>query len=379
MRDENGQRHRSTGRLQGETSKRICGVPRMTSNPRRKVSSGEGGPWLGDISTFQEKMSVKNCWHLFVRHTSVVEPSESIHTALKIMAHRGFRHLPVVNRERSKEVLGIISAQDLIDLISVSGGEPFEIRGTPEEAENKLLSRLQKGVSTIMNDKPVTISSTDTILDAIRLMSEKNIGALPIVQEERVEERRDLAKTKATARGTPVLAGIITLRDIISMMAAFAPFGLDCDEVMTSHPATVVEEDTIYTAVNTMRQNRVRRLPVVSSRDRGRVRGMVTNKIIIRYFESGIAYNYLKVGINTAYRQAVGTVMMSTPLIDPKEDCGTVAYLMRELGTGGFPVMDSRGLVGIITERDLVKRVYEKEGLSFFSDLLFSKPQTIYA
>jgi len=69
--------------------------------------------------------------------------------------------------------------------------------------------------------------------------------------------------------------------------------------------------------------------------------------------------------------------MSPMPLIDPKEDCGTAAYLMRELGTGGFAVADSRGLLGIITERDLIKRVYDTEGISFFTNL-FSRAQTIY-
>jgi CBS domain-containing protein len=42
---------------------------------------------------------------------------------------------------------------------------------------------------------------------------------------------------------------------------------------------------------------------------------------------------------------------------------------MRELGTGGFAVVDNRGLLGVITERDLVKRMYDRKGLSFFSEL----------
>jgi CBS domain-containing protein len=42
---------------------------------------------------------------------------------------------------------------------------------------------------------------------------------------------------------------------------------------------------------------------------------------------------------------------------------------MRELGTGGFAVVDSPGLVGIITEWDLVNRLYDAKGLAFFSEM----------
>jgi CBS domain-containing protein len=331
-----------------------------------KLSLGPDG-----LPLHEKNLNLKNCWHLFARHTSVVEPPDSIHTALKIMAHKGFRHLPVVNRDRESEVLGMVSAQDLIDLISAKAHHLFTIWGTLEESGD-LLRSLQNPVSTIMNDRPITITPDKTILDAIRLMSEKNIGALIIVQEGKKADGN-------IAKGLS-LVGIITLRDIVSIMAAFAPFGTRVVDNMTYEPKTIDDNDTIYSALDLLSRNQIRRLPVISSKKDGRVEGMVTNKMIFRFFESVLAYNYPKVGIDSAYEQPVKTIMMSPmPLTDPNEDCGTVAYLMRELGTGGFAVGDSRGLVGLITERDLVKRIYDKKGISFFSDLFFSKPRAIYA
>lgn len=294
----------------------------------------------------------------------MVEPNESLRTALRIMAHRGIRHLPVVKRdterERGGEILGIISASDLID---------FTERG-------HLFSRLEDHVSTIMNDNPITIRPSETILDAIRTISQKNIGAL-LIEENKEEAALGLESrnnSTVTAR-RPRLQGIVTLRDIVSIMAAYIPLGLRIEDFMTREVVKISKDDPISRAVNLMSKNRVRRLPVVTN---GRVEGMITNKMILRFLEGVVAYGMLNE--IAALSQPVKTVMASTmPLIDPKEDCGNALYLMRELGTGGFAVVDSRGLLGVITERDLVKRIYDKKGLAFFSELFLQDKRMIPA
>jgi CBS domain-containing protein len=306
------------------------------------------------VSTFSENrtlpiesLSFRNWWHLLARHTSVVDQNENIHTALKIMVHRGFRHLPVVKRDGigGNEILGIISAGDLIDYID----------------SGRLVSGLNNPVSSIMNENPVTICPDDTILDAIRTISEKNIGAILIREENQAREGKFVS-------GSNKLQGIVTLRDIVSIMAAYVPMGLAVEDYMTRDLATINKLDSISSAVSLMSQKKVRRLPVVSGVANLRVDGMVTNKMILRYLESIIACNIQDV--NAAVAMPVLSAMVANmPSIDPKEDCGNVLYLMRELGTGGFAVVDSRGLLGIITERDLVKRIYDAKGLAYFSEM----------
>jgi CBS domain-containing protein len=294
-----------------------------------------------------ESLSFKNWWHLLARHTSVVDQNETIHTALKIMVHRGFRHLPVVKHDSNRagnEILGIVSASDLIDYME----------------NGRLVSGLNNPVSVIMNENPVTICPSDTILDAIRTISEKNVGAL-LIREEVSKHESKFASTRKK------LQGIVTLRDIVSVMAAYVPMGVRVEDYMTRELVTIKELDSISSAVNLMSERMVRRLPVVSGEDQRTV-GMITNKMILRYIESVIAYNIRD--INVAIAMPLTSIMAAKmPLIDPKEDCGNALYLMRELGTGGFAVVDSRGLLGIITERDLVKRIYDEKGLYFFSQL----------
>ncbi len=330
-----------------------------------------------------ESLTFRNWWHLLARYTSTVESTDVVRTVLKIMAHRGFRHLPVVDRGN---LLGIVSAGDLFELFT--GNEPrpptaldFSAKVESELAKDQgdnLLSSLHTPVSMITNFHPITVNPDNTILDAIRVVAEKNIGSLLILEgpnrgdiygEVANPGRPNLDIQQKRVGGK--LLGIVTLRDIVSILAAYGPFGVRIEDTMTRRVATVSEMDSIYSAMQLMNQHRVRRLPVLlgARNNIGKtIIGMVTNKMILRYLESVISYEMLDV--ESAIKQPLKTVMISSmPLIDPKEDCGNAAYLMKELGTGGFAVVDSEGLIGVITERDLIRGLYQRKGLSFFSSL----------
>ena len=67
-------------------------------------------------------------WWIFTRQTVNVTPAESVLNAASLMWERNFRHLPVLNHQG--EILGIISAQDIIDALNlalVSHNTPFKI------------------------------------------------------------------------------------------------------------------------------------------------------------------------------------------------------------------------------------------------------------
>jgi CBS domain-containing protein len=312
-------------------------------------------------------LTFRDWWHLLARYTSTVESKDTTGTILKIMAHRGFRHLPLVD---DGNVVGVVTAGGLVELFVGEQDWPstdskHDISIPPVEADldnhgNYLVSTLHNSASSIATPDPVTISPDETILDAIRILAEKNIGSLLIVETQR--EPRTLGR----------LVGIVTLRDIVSILAAYGPFRIRVEECMTKTVVTVNDSTCIYSAMKQMARENVRRLPVLSEgsvQGMGRSAiGMVTNKMILRYLESIISFKML--GVGKALGQPVKNVMQSgMPLIDQHEDCGNVAYLMRELGTGGFAVVGSDGLLGVITERDLIRKIYQREGISFFSDL----------
>lgn len=96
----------------------------------------------------------------------------------------------------------------------------------------------------------ITCGADISMREAITLLAEKRIGALPVVQQG-------------------VVAGIFSERDVIHQLQAHGPGVLDrrVVEVMTT-PAVTVEPDTeVLAALALMTRRRIRHLPVVRGTD----------------------------------------------------------------------------------------------------------------
>ncbi len=96
---------------------------------------------------------------------------------------------------------------------------------------------------------PTTIVSCDAAMsvdDAVRLLAEKRIGALPVYKEGRI-------------------AGIFSERDVVSQLARHGPAMLakTVGEVMTAPAITVDPSTSILAALALMTRRRIRHLPVV--------------------------------------------------------------------------------------------------------------------
>jgi len=109
----------------------------------------------------------------------------------------------------------------------------------------------------------VTIDASDDLVTAARLMREKHIGYLVVVESS----VRDQALK-------PI--GVLTDRDIVVTVVARGadPRSLRVGDVMTRNPVTVMREDSIADALEQMKRIGVRRLPVVG--DCGVLAGIVS-------------------------------------------------------------------------------------------------------
>jgi CBS domain-containing protein len=114
-------------------------------------------------------------------------------------------------------------------------------------------------VSDILQKKGAVIFSvtgSTTVFDALKILGEKNIGALPIIEEgkllgilsERDYARKIILKGK-TSHDTPV------------------------SEIMTENPFTVQPQDSIESCMSIMSDKHIRHLPVVSDDE---VLGMIS-------------------------------------------------------------------------------------------------------
>lgn len=104
--------------------------------------------------------------------------------------------------------------------------------------------------------KAMAVAPDNSVLDALKLMAEHDIGAVLVTEGER-------------------LIGIFTERDYARKVALRGLVSRDVkvSELMTANPTTVEPSQTVDQVMQTMTQRRFRHLPVVEN---GRIAGIVT-------------------------------------------------------------------------------------------------------
>jgi signal-transduction protein with cAMP-binding, CBS, and nucleotidyltransferase domain len=103
-------------------------------------------------------------------------------------------------------------------------------------------------VADIMSTPPITAGENAPVEEIAKIMNENNIGSVMIVD----------------SRG--VLTGIITERDLIYAIAnGKIGKGLPAYMIMTENPVTIEPGSPIDEALQKMRENNIRHLPVVNS------------------------------------------------------------------------------------------------------------------
>ncbi len=122
------------------------------------------------------------------RKVLTVEPEADIFTAQELMADHKIRHLPVT--EPNGRLIGIVTDRDIRSAL------PYKFFKQPSVvAEEDSFSKLK--IKDIMTRDPITISPTYTIQDALLVIQDARVGALPVVKED------------------GVLTGIISVRDLL--------------------------------------------------------------------------------------------------------------------------------------------------------------------
>jgi CBS domain-containing protein len=123
----------------------------------------------GEEETMSEgSMKVKD---IMARDVSTLGRNDGLDLADDVMALGRIRHLPVIDEGR---VVGVVSQRDLFKSALAAA------LGYGETAQKKLLKTLR--VKEVMSEPAITISPEAAIKDAVRLMLEKKIGCLPVVQ-----------------------------------------------------------------------------------------------------------------------------------------------------------------------------------------------------
>jgi acetoin utilization protein AcuB len=133
-------------------------------------------------------------------------------------------------------------------------------------------------------------------------------------------------------------------------------------DVMTKNPITVESETLVLDAQKVMKENNIRRLPVV---DKGKLVGIVTQHDLLQASPSPATsltvyeLNYLlaKMKVKEIMKRNLLTLSPDTPFEE-------ALRIGQEKKIGAFPVVDDKGkLVGITTESDIVRILTRVLGL----------------
>jgi len=270
--------------------------------------------------------------HIAKSPVFTMAPTTPIYDAIQLMTKKGFRRIPIAN-PGTKSLEGVITATDIIDYFG--GGKKFEI--IEQRFGGNFFKAINEPIRLIMTKNAVSIKTSAKISEGIELMTEKNLGGLPVVDDENS------------------VRAIITERDIASLFADRIS-DMTVAQIMSEKVVTALPKTTIFEAEKTMVTQGFRRLPIISD---GKVIGIITAMDIIRFFGTGDVFKYLQSGtiIQVLSTPALEIATKEVLTIQPNADVGQAAKIMREKNIGAVPVVRNEKLVGIITERDFFKMI----------------------
>lgn len=136
-----------------------------------------------------------------------VSPKTSLQEAIQILAEKKISGLPVIND--NEELVGVISETDLTWQETGVDTPPYVMfldsviyLQNPLKHNEEIHKALGQTVGEAMSDRPTTVKGSQLVREAARIMHDKKIRRLPVVNDE------------------SKLIGIITQGDVIKMMAA---------------------------------------------------------------------------------------------------------------------------------------------------------------
>lgn len=136
------------------------------------------------------------------------------------------------------------------------GGIGIIHRNQSIEDQRQAVRSVKREESLIIRDV-FTVNPENTVGEAIKLMEERKIAGLPVVENG-------------------VLVGIITGRDVRFLREK----DKKVRDLMTKNPVTGRENITLEEAMNIMQEHRIEKLPIVD--DEGKLKGLITAKDIMK-------------------------------------------------------------------------------------------------
>ncbi len=264
-------------------------------------------------------MQIKN---LMSEDLITVDKDQNLTDALKLLRKHNVSRLPVTN---NKELVGIISERDIANKLGSS------------KYESMPASRLH--ISSVMVKDVITVPQTMQLDEVAKIMLEKGIGSVPVMDEDK-------------------MVGIVSKADFVTLATGIAFDKIAVKEIMSKDLTVVSPTERIVHARRQMIESHVGRLPVVEDE---KLVGMITSKDLMRAFiefRKSVPEKYQKSQIKDLL---VEDIMSSNPTSVSKDMTITeVSEIMMETGFNGLPVVDDK-VEGIITQTDILRLIEKLE------------------
>ena len=265
-------------------------------------------------------MQIKN---LMSEDLITIDKDQNLSDALKLLRKHNVSRLPVIN---NKELVGIISERDIADKLGSS------------KYESMPASRFH--ISSVMVKEVFTVPQTMQLDEVAKLMLEKGIGSVPVMDDDK-------------------MVGIVSKADFVTLAVGIAFDKITVKEVMTKDLVEVSPTERLVHARRLMKDSHVGRLPVI---DEGKLVGIVTSKDLMRAFidfRKKVPEKYQKSQIKDVL---VEDIMSSSPVFTSKDaTISEVAKIMMDTGYNGLPVVEDDEVVGIITQTDILRLIQKLE------------------
>ncbi len=244
-----------------------------------------------------------------------IDKGETVKVAFELMERNDINHLIVTTGGR---IAGVLSMRDIMDGLGSSRFQRIPAR------------RIY--VSALMTEPPIIVNPSFLIKEAINLMIEKEIGSLPVVDDQ----------------NRPI--GILTETDVIKLVNSNSSIR---ELIKESYPKIMPNERIVH-ARSIMLERGARLLPVVES---GRLIGIITERNLAKAFldvRENVDPVYMD---NVVRRIVVEDVMVESPKkIDYSASIDSAKKIFLESGLPGIPVVkqDDR-VVGVLERRSLLR------------------------
>lgn len=266
-------------------------------------------------------MQIKN---LMSEELITIDKDQNLSDALKLLRKHNISRLPVTN---NKELVGIISERDIANKLGSS------------KYESMPASRLH--ISSVMVKDVFTVPETMQLDEVAKLMLEKGIGSVPVINKE------------------DKMVGIVSKADFVTLAVGIAFDKITVKEIMSKNLTLVSPTERLVHARRQMIESHVGRLPVVKDDE---LKGMVTSKDLMRAFidfRKNVPDKYQKSQIKEVL---VEDVMSSNPTFTSKDTTiSEVAKIIMETGFNGLPVVEDDKVVGIVTQTDILRLIEKLE------------------